>query len=146
MSEKIQREIHPQVRLRNRLLMGAVAALAIVNAVAGYFDIHNTVAIVVCNALGVAVMVAALWVEFARMIPRKRWRALSFLVPSVAVIVIFYATAMKQAGDGEWSTAVMGVGVVLLVMGGVCAMHWRKHSLACKEKLQHERRKPQNNL
>ena len=51
-----QRETHPQVRLRNRILLGAVAALAVVNALAAYFDIHSTKGIVVCNVLGVVAL------------------------------------------------------------------------------------------
>ena len=85
MAENIQREIHPQVRLRNRLLLCALAGLAVVNAVAGYFDIHSTIAIIVCNVVGGAVFVAAVVLEFMRMIPRKRWRALSFLVTGIAM-------------------------------------------------------------
>ncbi len=146
MAENIQRETHPQVRLRNRLLLGAVTALAVVNAVAGYFDIHSSAAIVVCNALGVAVMVAAIWVEFARMIPRKRWRALSFLVTGIGVAALFCGTAMKQEAQNEWAMPVVGVGVALIMLGGVCAVHWRRYSLAYRDKLQQERRKPKGNV
>lgn len=142
MAENIQREIHPQVRLRNRLLLCALAGLAVVNAVAGYFDIHSTVVIIVCNVVGVAVFVAAVVLEFMRMIPRKRWRALSFLVTGIAMVVVFCGTAMKQEGPNPWAMPVIGVGVALLLMAGVCAVHWRKHSLAHRDMLQRERRRP----
>lgn len=71
-------ERHPQVRLRNRILAAAVLMLAAVNGVAGYFDLHDTVMILVLNIAGVALFVAAVILELRRMIPRKRWRALSF--------------------------------------------------------------------
>lgn len=142
MAENIKRETHPQVRLRNRLLLGAVVALAVVNAVAGYFDIHSTKAIVVCNILGVATIVAAIIIEFSRMIPRKRWRALSFLVTGIGVAVLFCGTAMKQEGASQLAMLVIGVGAAMLLLGGVCAVHWRKHSLAYRDMLQQERRKP----
>lgn len=137
-----QRETHPQVRLRNRILLGALAALAVVNALAGYFDIHSAKAIVGCNILGVAAIVVAIIIEFSRMIPRKRWRSLSFLVTGIGVATTFCGMAMKQEGDTEWAMFVVGAGVALLLLGGVCAVHWRKHSLAYRDKLQQERHKP----
>lgn len=142
MAENIQREIHPQVRLRNRLLLGAVTALAVVNAVAGYFDIHSTIAIVVCNVVGVAVFVAAVVLEFMRMIPRKRWRALSFLVTGIGVAVVFCGMAMKQEDPSQLAMLIIGTGVALLMLGGICAVHWRRHSLAYRDKLRQERHKP----
>ncbi|MBQ8778266.1 MAG: hypothetical protein IJZ49_00950 [Alistipes sp.] len=146
MAENIQREIHPQVRLRNRLLLGAVTVLAVVNAVAGYFDIHSTTVIVVCNVVGVAVFVAAVVLEFMRMIPRKRWRALSFLVTGIGVAVVFCGMAMKQEDPSQLAMLIIGTGVALLMLGGICAVHWRRHSLAYRDMLQRERRKPKGNI
>ena len=71
-------ERHPQVRLRNRIMAAAILLLAVVNGVAGYFDLHDTTTILVLNIAGVALFVLAIVLEFRRMIPRKRWRALSF--------------------------------------------------------------------
>ena len=142
MAENIQREIHPQVRLRNRLLLGAVTVWAVVNAVAGYFVIHSTIAIVVCNVVGVAVFVAAVVLEFMRMIPRKRWRALSFLVTGIGVAVVFCGMAMKQEAPSQLAMLIIGTGVALMMLGGICAVHWRRHSLAYRDKLQQERRRP----
>jgi len=49
-------ERHPQVRLRNRIMAAAILLLAIVNGVAGYFDLHDTMAILVLNLVGVALL------------------------------------------------------------------------------------------
>ena len=39
-----------------------------------------------------------------------------------------------------------GVSVALIMLGGVCAVHWRRHSLAYRDKLQQEHRKPKGNI
>ena len=78
-------ERHPQVRLRNRILATAILMLAVVNGVAGYFDLHDSITVLALNLVGVALFVAGIVIEFCRMIPRKRWRALSFLMPSASM-------------------------------------------------------------
>ena len=91
-------ESHPQVRLRNRMLAAAILLLAVVNGVAGYFDLHDSVTIFILNLVGVAIFVAGVVVEFRRMIPRKRWRALSFLMPSLGVIMLFCGRVVDSEG------------------------------------------------
>ena len=88
-------EHHPQVRLRNRILAAAILMLAVVNGVAGYFDLHDSVAVLALNLVGVALFVTGIVIEFCRMIPRKRWRALSFLMPSLGVILLFCARFLR---------------------------------------------------
>ena len=112
MAKNIKRETHPQVRLRNRILLGAVAALAVVNALAAYFDIHSTKGIVVCNVLGVVAIAVAIAVEFNRMIPRKRWRTLSFLMPSLGVAALFCGRVMDAEGAAVGGRVAVAVGLL----------------------------------
>ena len=141
MTKNIKRETHPQVRLRNRILLGAVAALAVVNALAAYFDIHSTKGIVVCNVLGVVAIVVAIAVEFGRMIPRKRWRTLSFLMPSLGVVALFYGRVMYAEGAAMSGRVAIAVGVLIIFYGVVCAFKWRRYSLERRDSLQKSRQK-----
>ena len=134
-------ERHPQVRLRNRILAAAVLMLAAVNGVAGYFDLHDTVTILVLNIAGVALFVAAVILELRRMIPRKRWRALSFLMPSLGVILLFCARVVDSEGYANAATILLALGGVVIFYGVVCALKWRRYSLARKAQLQEARRR-----
>ena len=141
MAKNIKRETHPQVRLRNRILLGAVAALAVVNALAAYLDIHSTNGIVVCNVLGVVAIAVAIAVEFNRMIPRKRWRTLSFLMPALGVATLFCGRVMDAEGAAIGSRVAIAVGVLIIFYGVVCAFKWRRYSLERKDSLQKSRQK-----
>lgn len=134
-------EYHPQVRLRNRILAAAILMLAAVNGVAGYFDLHDTVTIFVLNIAGVALFVAAVILELRRMIPRKRWRALSFLMPSLGVILLFCARVVDSEGYANATTILLTLGGVVIFYGVVCALKWRRYSLARKAQLQEARQK-----
>lgn len=134
-------ERHPQVRLRNRILAAAVLMLAAVNGVAGYFDLHDTVMILVLNIAGVALFVAAVILELRRMIPRKRWRALSFLMPSLGVILLFCARVVDSEGYANVVTILLALGGVVVFYGVVCALKWRHYSLARKAQLQEARQR-----
>lgn len=134
-------ERHPQVRLRNRILAAAVLMLAAVNGVAGYFDLHDTVTIFVLNIAGVALFVAAVILELRRMIPRKRWRALSFLMPSLGVILLFCARVVDSEGYANAATVLLALGGVVIFYGVVCALKWRRYSLAHRYKLRQSRQK-----
>ena len=134
-------ERDPQVRLRNRILAAAVLMLAAVNGVAGYFDLHDTVTIFVLNIAGVALFVAAVILELRRMIPRKRWRTLSFLMPSLGVILLFCARVVDSEGYANAATILLALGGVVIFYGVVCALKWRRYSLARKAQLQEARRR-----
>ena len=134
-------ERHPQVRLRNRILAAAILMLAAVNGVAGYFDLHDTVTILVLNIAGVALFVAAVILELRRMIPRKRWRALSFLMPSLGVILLFCARVVDSEGYANATTILLALGGVVIFYGVVCALKWRHYSLSRKAQLQEARQR-----
>ncbi len=132
-------ERHPQVRLRNRIMAAAILLLAIVNGVAGYFDLHDTMAILVLNLVGVALFVLAVVLEFRRMIPRKRWRALSFLMPSLGVILLFCGRVVDSEGYYKATTILLSLGCVVMLYGVICIWKWRHYSLARKAELHKNR-------
>lgn len=134
-------ERHPQVRLRNRMLAAAILLLAVVNGVAGYFDLHDSVTVFILNLVGVAIFVAGVVIEFRRMIPRKRWRALSFLMPSLGVILLFCARVVDSEGYANATTILLALGGVVIFYGVVCALKWRRYSLARKAQLQEARQR-----
>ena len=108
-------ERHSQVRLRNRIMAAAILLLAVVNGVAGYFDLHDTTTILVLNLAGVALFVLAIALEFRRMIPRKRWRALSFLMPSLGVIMLFCGRVVDSPGYDNATTILLSLGCVVIL-------------------------------
>ena len=59
MTNRNPQEGHPQVRLRNRIMAASILLLAVVNCVAGYFDLHDTMAILFLNVAGVMLFVLA---------------------------------------------------------------------------------------
>ena len=134
-------ERHPQVRRRNRMLAAAILLLAVVNGVAGYFDLHDSVTIFILNLVGVAIFVAGVVVEFWRMIPRKRWRALSFLMPSLGVIMLFCGRVVDSEGYANATTVFFALGGVIIFYGVICALKWRHYSLARKAQLQEARQR-----
>lgn len=134
-------ESHPQVRLRNRILAAAILLLAVVNGVAGYFDLHDSVAVLGLNLVGVALFVAGVVIEFGRMIPRKRWRALSFLMPSLGVIMLFCGRVVDSEGYANATTVFFALGGVIIFYGVICALKWRHYSLARKAQLQEARQR-----
>ena len=134
-------ESHPQVRLRNRILAAAILLLAVVNGVAGYFDLHDSVTVLILNLVGVAIFVAGVVIEFRRMIPRKRWRALSFLMPSLGVIMLFCGRVVDSEGYSNATTVLLAFGGVVIFYGVICALKWRHYSLARKAQLQEARHK-----
>ena len=134
-------ESHPQVRLRNRMLAAAILLLAVVNGVAGYFDLHDSVTVLILNLVGVAIFVAGVVIEFRRMIPRKRWRALSFLMPSLGVIMLFCGRVVDSEGYANAATILLTFGGVVIFYGVICALKWRHYSLARKAQLQEARHK-----
>lgn len=134
-------ERHPQVRLRNRMLAAAILLLAVVNGVAGYFDLHDSVTVFILNLVGVAIFVAGVVIEFRRMIPRKRWRALSFLMPSLGVIMLFCGRVVDSEGYANATTILLALGGVVVFYGVVCALKWRHYSLASKAQLQKARQR-----
>lgn len=134
-------ESHPQVRLRNRILAAAILLLAVVNGVAGYFDLHDSVAVLGLNLVGVALFVAGVVIEFGRMIPRKRWRALSFLMPSLGVVMLFCGRVVDSEGYANAATILLTFGGVVIFYGVICALKWRHYSLARKAQLQEARHK-----
>ena len=134
-------ESHPQVRLRNRMLAAAILLLAVVNGVAGYFDLHDSVTVFILNLVGVAIFVAGVVIEFRRMIPRKRWRALSFLMPSLGVIMLFCGRVVDSEGYANATTVFFALGGVIIFYGVICALKWRHYSLARKAQLQEARQR-----
>ena len=134
-------ERHPQVRLRNRMLAAAILLLAVINGVAGYFDLHDSVTVFILNLVGVAIFVAGVVIEFRRMIPRKRWRALSFLMPSLGVIMLFCGRVVDSEGYANATTVFFALGGVIIFYGVICALKWRHYSLARKAQLQEARQR-----
>lgn len=132
-------ERHPQVRVRNRILVAAILLLAVVNGVAGYFDLHDRVAILVLNIVGLTLFVLAVVLELRRMIPRKRWRTLSFIMPSLGVIMLFCGRVVDSQGYERATTLLLTLGGVVIFYGVISILKWRHYSLARKAELQESR-------
>ena len=139
MTNRNPQEGHPQVRLRNRIMAASILLLAVVNCVAGYFDLHDTMAILFLNVAGVMLFVLAVVLELRRMIPRKRWRTLSFIMPSLGVIMLFCGRVGDSQGYAMATTILLALGGVVIFYGVICILKWRHYSLARKAELQESR-------
>lgn len=129
------------VRLKSRAIYAVLLLLGLGNVVAGVMEWHDTVAMLVFNGLCVVGLVIAVMHKILTMEPRKKWRVLSFLLSSLGVLSVFCSQFIEE-GLYEWQKILLlVVGAVLLAIGGMSIVRWRRYSLAHKEELQNSRRK-----
>ena len=109
--------------------------LGLGNALAGVFEWHDAMAMLIFNCVCVVALIAVVVERILHMEPRKKWRLLSFLVPACGVIIFITACAVN---GGEYDSFVSGlvcVGVMFIIYGVMCVVRWRKYSFAHKEHL-----------
>ena len=129
------------VRLKSRAIYAVLLLLGLGNVVAGVMEWHDTVAMLVFNGVCVVGLVIAVMHKILTMEPRKKWRVLSFLLSTLGVLSVFCSQFIEE-GLYEWQKILLlVVGAVLLAIGGISIVRWRRYSLAHKEELQNSRRK-----
>lgn len=129
------------IRLKSWAIYAVLLLLGLGNVVAGVMEWHDTVAMLVFNGVCVVGLVIAVMHKILTMEPRKKWRVLSFLLSTLGVLSVFCSQFIEE-GLYEWQKILLlVVGAVLLAIGGISIVRWRRYSLAHKEELQNSRRK-----
>ena len=96
----------------------------------------------VFNGVCIVLLILAVMQKVMQMEPRKKWRILSFIVPVLGVILLLCARVADSTN--EYPNLIMPlivVGTLLLAVGVVCLVRWRRYSLAHKADLQQKRKK-----
>ena len=130
------------IRLKSWAIYAVLLLLGLGNVVASAMEWHDTMAMLVFNGVCVVGLVIAVMHKIFTMEPRKKWRILSFIVPVLGVILLLCARVADSTN--EYPNLIMPlivVGTLLLAVGVVCLVRWRRYSLAHKEELQNSRRK-----
>lgn len=132
-------------RLKSWAITAALAVLGLGNVVAGAMEWHDSNGMLIFNAICVVALVVAVMHKVLGMEPRKKWRILSFLVPGMGLVALFGARVLDSTNDYvSWVGPLIAVGVVLLVVGTVCIVRWRRASLAHKADLHNSRQQHKN--
>ena len=130
------------VRLKSRAIYAVLLLLGLGNVVAGVMEWHDTMAMLVFNGVCIVLLILAVMQKVMQMEPRKKWRILSFIVPVLGVILLLCARVADSTN--EYPNLIMPlivVGTLLLAVGVVCLVRWRRYSLAHKEELHRQRNK-----
>lgn len=127
-------------RLKSWAITAALAVMGLGNVVAGVMEWHDSNGMLIFNAICVVALVVAVMHKVLGMEPRKKWRILSFLVPGMGLVALFGARVLDSTNDYvSWVGPLIAAGVVLLVVGAVCIVRWRRASLAHKADLHNSR-------
>ncbi len=130
------------IRLKSWAIYAVLLLLGLGNVVASVMEWHDTMAMMVFNGVCVVGLVIAVMHKIFTMEPRKMWRILSFIVPVLGVILLLCARVADSTN--EYPNLIMPlivVGTLLLAVGVVCLVRWRRYSLAHKADLQQKRKK-----
>lgn len=129
-------------RLKSLAINAVLLLLGVGNAVAAVAEWYDSAGMLVYNGVCVALLVLAVMHKVLTMEPRKKWRILSFIVPAMGVISLLCARVVDSTN--EYPNLIMPLiilGAVLLVVGVVCIVRWRRYSLARKAELQESSQK-----
>ena len=129
------------IRLKSKAIYAVLLLLGLGNVAAGVMEWHDTMAMMVFNGLCVVGLVIAVMHKILTMEPRKKWRVLSFLLSTLGVLSVFCSQFIEDKLY-EWQMILLlVVGAVLLAIGGMSIVRWRRYSLAHKEELRRQRNK-----
>ena len=130
------------VRIKNVVVNVILLLLGVGNAVAAVFEWYDSAGMLIFNGLCVVLLIAAVMHKVFNMEPRKKWRILSFITPGVGAIAIFCARMIDSTNSyPQWVLPLLAIGSVLILLGAICIVRWRRESLGRKSELQNKRKK-----
>lgn len=130
-----------EYRMRNIITSVILLLLGVVNAVAAIFEWYDSKGMLIFNGVCVVVLVVAVMHKIFSMEARKMWRILAFLLSSLGVLAVFCSQFLASDIEPWLMTTLLAVGAVLLLLGGVSMVRWRRYSFERKEQLQKDRNK-----
>ena len=129
-------------RLKGWAISISLAIMGIGNAVASAFELHDTTGMLAFNGACVAALVVAVLIKVFSLEPRKKWRILSFLTPGAGIVTLFCARMIDSTNSyPQWVMPLLAIGSVLILLGAICIVRWRRESFKRKEQLQNKRKK-----
>lgn len=128
-------------RIRNIITNVILLLLGVGNATAAICEWYDSVGMLIFNGVCVTILIGAVLHKILTMEPRKRWRILAFLLSTMGVLAVFCSEFLADEIEAWLRTTLFIVGAVLLLLGGVSMVYWRRESLERKEQLQKERPK-----
>ena len=130
------------VRIKNVVVNVILLLLGVGNAVAAVFEWYDSAGMLIFNGLCVVMLVAAVMHKVFNMEPRKKWRILSFIMPGAGAIAIFCARMIDSTNSyPQWVLPLLAIGSVMILLGAICIVRWRRESLGRKSELQNKRKK-----
>ena len=130
------------VRIKNVVVNVILLLLGVGNAVAAVFEWYDSAGMLIFNGLCVVLLIAAVMHKVFNMEPRKKWRILSFIMPGAGAIAIFCARMIDSTNSyPQWILPLLAIGSVMILLGAICIVRWRRESLERKSELQNKRKK-----
>lgn len=130
------------IRLKSWIICAILLLLGLGNAVAGAMEWHDSMGMLLFNGIGILLLILAVMQKVLQMEPRKKWRVLSFITPGGGILALLCARVADSTNEYPNLIApLIAVGAVLLALGVVCIIRWRRYSLAHKEFLKQQRNK-----
>ena len=130
------------VRIKNVVVNVILLLLGVGNAVAAVFEWYDSVGMLIFNGLCVVLLIATVMHKVFNMEPRKKWRILSFIMPGAGAIAIFCARMIDSTNSyPQWILPLLAIGSVMILLGAICIVRWRRESLGRKSELQNKRKK-----
>ena len=130
------------VRIKNVVVNVILLLLGVGNAVAAVFEWYDSAGMLIFNGLCVVLLIAAVMHKVFNMEPRKKWRILSFIMPGAGAIAIFCARMIDSTNSyPQWILPLLAIGLVMILLGAICIVRWRRESLGRKSELQNKRKK-----
>ena len=129
------------IRLKSKAIYAVLLLLGLGNALAGVMEWHDTMGMLVFNGVCIVLLILAVMQKVMQMEPRKKWRVLSFLLSTLGVLSVFCSQFIEDKLYEWQKILLLVVGAVLLLVGGVSIVRWRRYSLAHKEELRRQRNK-----
>ena len=130
------------VRIKNVVVNVILLLLGVGNAVAAVFEWYDSAGMLIFNGLCVVLLIAAVMHKVFNMEPRKKWRILSFIMPGAGAIAILCARMIDSTNSyPQWVLPLLAIGSVMILLGAICIVRWRRESLGRKSELQNKRKK-----
>ena len=130
-----------EYRMRNIITSVIMLLLGVGNAAAAILEWYDSKGMLIFNGVCVVVLVVAVMHKVFSMEARKMWRILAFLLSSLGVLTVFCSQFLASDIEPWLMTTLLAVGAVLLLLGGVSMVRWRRYSFERKEQLQKDRNK-----
>ena len=130
-----------EIKIRNVVTYIILLLLGVCNAAAAILEWYDSKGMLIFNGVCVVVLVVAVMHKVFSMEARKMWRILACLLSSLGVLTVFCSQFLASDIEPWLMTTLLAVGAILLLLGGVSMVRWRRYSFERKEQLQKDRNK-----